>query len=116
MARHNEKWLVIDDIVTHLSYLSFPEGKPQATFVKRVEEAQRELNYETFDVLSLDFNLDWIGAGTTQPLVDWLIEPEQTARFVESLMINVHSMDNTNAQRIANQLIDAGYTVDTYGI
>lgn len=117
MSHFPEKWLIIDDVFARLSYDSFCAGTPrEAAFVKRVHEVQEALACQEFDVLSLDYHLDKIGAGTTQPLVDWLITPAVARRFVGSLRLNVHSFDQQNAPRIMGQLAAAGYTVTSYRI
>lgn len=114
MTESTEKWLVLDDVIKRFDYdASYQvDAPPPAEFVQRVAEAKARLESEdTYTTLSLDYNLDWSGGGTTQPLVDWLLRLKQHRRFARTLNINVHSSDQLNAPRIASELRNAGYSV-----
>jgi hypothetical protein len=104
-------WLVIDDVIKR--YCPFWDESPptDTTFVQQVPDALAHLTKYHYDVLSLDYNLSAIGTGTTQPLVSWLCETSQVKKYSNTMLINVHSSDHHNEQRITRQLTEAGYEV-----
>lgn len=111
----SEEWLVIDDIIKSFNSFYFDDAMPSGKFVQSNQHAIDELCSQRFDVLSIDYNLNFVGGGTTEPLVEWLTQPDQVARFAGQMVVNVHST-HPRASSLVDTLTAAGYTVTSQRI